>query len=187
MLIRFPSKIIAALKLFTERDNAAKHDYLRAITFEVAHGMVIAAASDGPKMLVIRHPTFALDHAPVAIPVELFQGVPANNRAVEIVIEGNVVKVNGHAGLVGKKPLNWRKSVPAATDGTMANFDPKIIAAVGRAYDLLSNKGTIPPRILFNGEKAAMVDMHNPNYLCLIMPLYDKQVNRKGVAPGWAM
>lgn len=172
------AKLLCALKLFAGQKDARY--YLNGIYWE-GDKMI---ATCGSMLAVAQVPESA--PTPVIIPNEAFSLVKPNSGTVEVTAER--VGALAFTPIDGKYP-DWRRILPVWPSGETAQFDPDLVAALGKAGKLLRGF----PRIAHNGTGAAVVRFgERVDVAAVIMPRNVEAARKKGApplewcAPGWA-
>ena len=187
------ANVIAALKLF-----AGTHDlraYLNGICLDIGPLESRLIATDGTRMAAYRlaqpQPDVSEALRGIIIPTELFKPVKPYTRSsynVHISIGQPAEHDPDHARLVrvtsrgltttgttifGRYP-DWRRAIPRQVSGQLAHYNARIVGLLGKAYEVLHRgRYGYGPRIGHNGRDFALVDMGEPDMLCVIGPVRD--------------
>ena len=168
-MITIPTSTIKALLTV-----AAKSDvrfYLNAICIDVRESDTTLVATDGTILLAV--PVVPIEPMPAGQWIldrdhaELIKG-----KECMIVVEDGKIKISGKNGLLPFAPVDgkfpdWRLVMPKESSGEMAQFNPELIARIGKAFDLLGAKF---PTIHHNGKNGAKVSS-DCEALGIIMPM----------------
>lgn len=194
--VAVPAKYIAALMLFVEYDP--KRPYLNGIYFEIGQYEARLVATDGARLGVVR----IVHDMPLEIdglvsciaPAGLFDGIKANRRSeLPLVVkftngetEKTLALIDFAAGTTRTaKPIDhdyptYRHVLPRELSGEAANYDGRYLAEFEKARIALHGKvSKLKLRIGYNGLAAAIVDLHDPNFVGVLMPWEPKE----GAAP----
>lgn len=168
---------------------AAKGDiryYLNAICIDVRESDVTLVSTDGTILLAV--PVIPTEPMPVGqwildrAHAELIKG-----KEITITIEDGKIKISGKDGVLPFAPVSgkfpdWRSVTPAQSSGEVAQFNPELVARLGKAFDLLSAPF---PTIHHNGKNGARVTS-DCDALGVIMPL--SRCDREFLPlPSWAL
>jgi DNA polymerase-3 subunit beta len=167
--------------------HAAKDDvryYLEGVFFDMTSGHVVA--TDGHRMFVAR---LAADTwrpgASFIVPAAIIKvAVSSAGRKQDMIRVAATVTDSGGSVMLDKiggelidgRFPDWRRVVPAHTDGTIGHFNPDYLSA---AFDAIATatmatvrKGSAPPALLhYNGTMPAVVtSLDGASVFCIVMP-----------------
>jgi len=168
---------------------AAKNDiryYVNAICVDVRESDVTLVATDGTILLAV--PVAPIEPMPAGQWIldrshaELIKG-----KECMIIVEEGKIKISGKDGLLPFPPVDakfpdWRSVMPQQSSGEAAQFNPELVARIGKAFDLLDAEF---PTIHHNGKNGARVSS-DCEALGIIMPM--TRCNREFLPlPAWAV
>lgn len=162
------SKIICALKLFAGQKGIRY--YLNGICWE------------GDKMVATNGVVIAVAQVPEAAPTSII--IPNEAFALTKPSGGKIEITPDRVGSLSYKPIDdkypdWRRVLPLAATGEVAQFDPDFIAVLSKASKLVGGF----PRIAHNGRNVAIVRFgEREDFFAGVMP-FDPGLGRKPDAP----
>ncbi len=179
-----PAKYLAALKLFMAKQDV--RFYLKGIALEIGKHETRMVATDGTVAAACRllsdQPEITETPVNVILPDTLLHAIKAKGDAVihigprEAPRNSCPVRISyagvDYAGTStdGVYPP-WRRIVPTKVSGELAQFNPEIVALVGKAACLIRGKnGPMHVSVGHNGGAAALVDFNDEAFMALISP-----------------
>ena len=203
------AEVIAMLKLFAP--NKDVHHCLTGINLEIGRKETCLVASNGAMLGCYRIESEQPDaDAPltnIIIPNDLLKPIKSTGL-VEITIGERETKDNGeseevpvsnvrpvtitYAGLsISGKTLDgeypdFRRVIPAKVSGQPAQFDPRLIATLAKAWSILH--GSHSPHCVgigHNGNDGALISLGDDNFVGVIMPLHPHAVVTPDTPPSW--
>ena len=205
------AEAIAVLKLFVANKDVP-HDYLNGINLEIGRKETRLVATDGSMLGCFRveseQPDVDAPLTDIIIPNDLLKAIKPSGL-VEITIGEQETKDNGngekvpvsnarpvtltYAGLsmsgktVDSKFPDFRRVIPAKVSGQPAQFDPRLIGTMAKAWSILhGGKGPHLAAIGFNGNDCALLDLADENFVGVIMPMSPRAVVAPDAPPSWA-
>lgn len=199
------AEVIAVLKLFAYNKNV-RH-YLNGINLEIGRNEARLVASNGAMLGCFRveseQPDVDAPLTNIIIPNDLLKPIKTTGL-VEITIGERETKDNGpvsnvrpvtitYAGLsISGKTLDgefpdFRRVIPSKVSGQPAQFDPRLIATLAKAWSILH--GSNSPHCVgigFNGNDGALITLADENFVGVIMPLHPRAGVPPDAPPSWA-
>lgn len=194
-------EVLAAIKLFAA--TADIRYYLNGVCFEVGPSEVRIIATDGGMLGVFRvkyEPPALTDTVFQAIvPFDLLRSVKANvpvlvalgepegednARRVEVTPAGGATTVG--RTIAGVYP-DYRRVIPGEVSGETAQFNPRYIETLRKAYSALRGAKALPAiGIGHNGQGAALLTLDDKDFVGILMPLREGTCSVTTTAPAWA-
>lgn len=196
---------IAAVKLFAAKTDVRK--YLKGVYIEVGKTETRLVATDGICMAVVREPVETDVSEPVTavIPMELLKNVkPSDLYNIEIRIgerekrvgpAGNEILTHIRPILIKQGPaliegksfdstfVDYRRVIPTEVSGEPAQFDHALLSRFGQAVKAWYKKPKTQTFLVgYNGRGPAIVDIGDPDFCGVLMPL---RPNGEAKCPGW--
>ena len=181
-LLTVPANVLRALLIFAADEDVRK--YLNGIFVECGPAGARLAATDGHIMAVVK---IDGEFAPVSciFPRELVEAGLRGTKKGDF----TTLKIGAQCGVSqleapainGRYPA-WRKALPTTTSGELAQYDFALLARIDKAAKLLGVK--YPPVLAHNDNGPAPVDMGNPDFFAVVMPMRIKPENLP-VVPDW--
>lgn len=194
------SEVLAAIKLFAA--TADIRTYLNGVCVEVGPSEVRLIATDGCMLGVFRvkyQPPALTDTVFQAIvPLDLLRNVKGkwpvlvalgepegedNTRRVEVTPAGVATTVG--RTIAGRHP-DYRRIIPRETSGELAQFNPRYIETLRKAYSALYGAKAIPAvGIGHNGQDVALLTLDDEDFVGALMPLRNGACAVMVTAPAW--
>lgn len=207
--ITVPAKYIAALKLFAA--YSGRRNYLKGINLEIGRHESRLVATNGVILgcfrVICEQPDVTEPLRDIIIPNELVMPIRAYGE-VEITIgpidpnqndDGDAVqairarqitlaygwrKMKGKT-LDGEFP-DYRRVIPSKVSGDPAQFNPYDVGTLSKAYIALHGARKQPLFCIgFNGTKAALIDLDDPNFVGVISPIKPVSLTMPSTPPEW--
>lgn len=196
--ITVPAKYIAVLMLFSAKNDERK--YFNGINFEIGGAEVRMVATDGHRLGCFRIKSeqegITEPRTNLIVPIELFERIALEGGDVIVtfgkeragasqpvtVSQGDLLRLAGET-IYAKYP-DWRKAIPKKVSGEAAQLNPAYIHDLVMAWGVLH--GSAPHRALIghNGEKPALVDLYDENFIGVVAALTETKTLK--APPSWA-
>ena len=194
-------EVLAAIKLFAA--TADPRYYLNGVCFEVGPSEVRLIATDGCMLGVFRvkYPPPALTDTvfQAIVPLDLLRNVKGkvpvlvalgepegedNTRRVEVTPAGGATTVG--RTIAGRYP-DYRRVISAHVSGELAQFNPRYIETLRKAYSALHGAKALPAiGIGYNGQDGALLTLDDEDFVGVLMPLRKGTCAVMVTAPAWA-
>lgn len=199
------AEIIAVLKLFAAVKDV--RPYLKGINLEIGRRESRLVACDGSMLGCFRvesdQPLVDAPLGSIIIPNELLKVVKPSGL-VEIVIgplaeskgQERPVRVtywsaNGQSTTAQGVTINgtypdFRRTIPSKVSGEPAQFDPRYLGTLAKAWGALHGNSTTPlVGIGFNGADTALIDLKDSDFVGVIMPWLPSKISAPKTPPDW--
>lgn len=207
--ITVPARYIAALKLFAA--YSGHRNYPKGINLEIGRYESRLVATNGVILGCFRvigdQPDVTEPLRDIIIPNELVRPIRSYGH-VEITIGPIDTNQNddGDAATVSRaRPITlaygWRKMkgktldggfpdyrrvIPSKVSGDPAQFNPYDVGTLSKAYIALHGARKQPLFCIgFNGTKAALIDLDDPNFVGVISPIKPVSLTMPSTPPEW--
>jgi DNA polymerase-3 subunit beta len=163
--------------------------YLNGVHFESsAHGM-IAASTDGHRLLCINLPTENAPGIKALVPRELIESaIKTKSPVIDITIEGQQVTLssagqNVSGGLTDATFPDYRRVIPEKTTGeNISDFNNEYLVDFDKVGKLVD--GGLA-QVVQNGPSAALVHYSNEYVIGVLMPMRKDAVKGPTLRPYW--
>lgn len=198
--LTIPAVDIMALTIVAPTENTRPE--LNGIHFEIGRNETRLVATDGHRIIAIRHEQYLPDAVDVGdvikvtVPTRFFEFVDDTGYSVQIDFDGREVTVQQpydgeedvvirveSGGVIPESYPDWRRVVPAEYSGETAQFNPSYIGDFGNISELYTMRPTLYVR--HNGTGAALCDIGVSHVFALLMPYVPEDYTPSQKNPSW--